>query len=213
MAAHRHVALVGDSIFDNAAYTGGEPAVIDHLRAMLPPRWQATLCAVDGATTRSVGQQFGRVPASASHVVMSLGGNDALGNVDLLDRRVASSAEALRLLGQRLDHFERSYLSALDALVGLDRAATVCTIYNGNFERDMAAITSVALMTFNDVIIRAASARGVDIIELRQVCDRTEDYANPIEPSGTGGRKIAGAIIRAVVDNGGGGARIFGQGA
>jgi hypothetical protein len=211
MAAHRHIALVGDSIFDNAAYTRGEPAVIDHLRGLLPAPWQATLCAVDGATTRSIGPQFGRVPSSATHVVMSVGGNDALGHADLLDRRVASSAETLRLLRQRLDEFQRSYTATIDALARLDRPATVCTIYNGNLEREMAEVATVALMTFNDVIIRAASARGVDIIELRAVCDRPEDYANPIEPSGAGGRRIAGAIVRAVVDHGPAASRIFGQ--
>jgi len=30
------------------------------------------------------------------------------------------------------------------------------------------------------------------------VCDRPEDYANPIEPSSTGGNKIASAIMRAI---------------
>src|SRR5829696_5187891 len=34
--AEGHVGLLGDSILDNAAYTGRDPAVIDHLRALLP---------------------------------------------------------------------------------------------------------------------------------------------------------------------------------
>jgi hypothetical protein len=214
MAAGRHVALVGDSIFDNGAYTRGEPAVIEHLRDLLPPSWEATLCAVDGATTQSVGPQFDRVPAAASHVVMSIGGNDALGHVDLLDRRVASTAEGLRLLRHRLDGFEASYVRALDRLLQLERPTTVCTIYNGNLDRAIAAVAGLALMTFNDVIMRAASGRAVDVIELRHVCTRPEDYANPIEPSGAGGRRIAAAIVRAVMhgDHGRGVSRLFGQG-
>src|SRR3954452_23575611 len=44
-----HVVLLGDSIFDNDAYTGSEPDVVQHLRSMLPTGWSATLCAVDGA--------------------------------------------------------------------------------------------------------------------------------------------------------------------
>jgi hypothetical protein len=43
-----HIVLLGDSIFDNAAYVPGEPPVIEQLRAHLPKNWQATLLAVDG---------------------------------------------------------------------------------------------------------------------------------------------------------------------
>jgi hypothetical protein len=32
--AMTHIVLLGDSVFDNAAYTGGQPAVRDHLRSM-----------------------------------------------------------------------------------------------------------------------------------------------------------------------------------
>ena len=31
-----HVALLGDSIFDNKTYTNGEPDVVAHLRTFLP---------------------------------------------------------------------------------------------------------------------------------------------------------------------------------
>ena len=44
-----HLCLLGDSIFDNAAYVGGGPDVVTQLRAALPTGWKATLLAVDGA--------------------------------------------------------------------------------------------------------------------------------------------------------------------
>src|SRR5688572_32260138 len=53
----KHVVLVGDSVFDNAAYVGGGPDVVRQLRRALPEDWQATLRAVDGATTASVARQ------------------------------------------------------------------------------------------------------------------------------------------------------------
>ena len=49
-----HLVLLGDSIFDNAAYTSGAPDVVHQVRQRLPPGWRATLRAVDGATTESV---------------------------------------------------------------------------------------------------------------------------------------------------------------
>ena len=54
-----HVVLVGDSIFDNAAYTDGGPDVVSQVRGLLPPGWDATLLAVDGAIADDVPRQIG----------------------------------------------------------------------------------------------------------------------------------------------------------
>src|SRR4051812_42929046 len=90
-----HVALLGDSIFDNAAYVRGGPDVVTHLRSLLPTGWTASLQAVDGAVIDGVERQLGRVPSNTTHLVVSAGGNDALGHSDLLDRRASSSAQVL----------------------------------------------------------------------------------------------------------------------
>jgi hypothetical protein len=58
-----------------------------------------------------------------------------------------------------------------------------------------------ALKLFNDLIIREAFARGVPLLDLRLICDRDEDYANPIEPSLKGGKKIAAAIHRVLAEH------------
>src|SRR5437763_7003051 len=77
--AMSHVVLLGDSIFDNAAYVPGRPPVVEQLRRALPAGWRATLLAVDGHTTADVAGQLARLPADATHLVVSVGGNDALG--------------------------------------------------------------------------------------------------------------------------------------
>jgi len=46
-----------------------------------------------------------------------------------------------------------------------------------------------------------ALEKGLPVIELRAVCARPEDYANPIEPSSVGGEKIARAIVRLVTEH------------
>lgn len=193
-----HVVLLGDSIFDNQRYTRGEPDVVTHLRSLLSSPWRATLRAVDGTTTADVQRQFSEIPTDGTHLVLSLGGNDALMNGDLLGMRVRSSAEVLRLFGERLDRFEAAYRSAVEALAHRRQSLTVCTIYNGALEPEESRLARVALMMFNDAIIRTALGSRAAIIELRSICTDPADYANPIEPSGTGGRKIAQAIARAV---------------
>jgi hypothetical protein len=193
-----HVALLGDSIFDNRAYTGGEPDVVTHLRDLLPLGWRATLYAVDGATTADIVRQASRVSGDASHVVLSIGGNDALGQSDLLALPVRSTTETLALFAQRIATFERAYRRAVDTVVALGRPTTLCTIYNGNLEEPRATVARVALATFNDVILRVAFERPLPVIDLRAICSDPDDYANPIEPSGTGGRRIASAIVAAL---------------
>ena len=193
-----HVVLLGDSIFDNAAYVRGGPDVAAHLAGMLPPGWRATLLAVDGAVIDGVAAQLARVPADATHLVLSAGGNDALGHAGLLDRPARSSAEVLGWLADAAAGFEGRYRRLLRALAAHAARPTVCTIYNGNLGPPSDRLAAVALAVFNDAILRVAAEHRMPVIELRHVCTEPADYANPIEPSVRGGAKIARAIARAV---------------
>ena len=198
MTSGPHVVLLGDSIFDNAAYTRGAPDVVTHLRQVLPPPWRATLCAVDGATSGQLASQLRCVPEDASHLAIAIGGNDALQNSDLLSLRVTSSAQTLTAFADRLRSFERSYQRAVTAAVALGRRTVVCTIYNGALDPGQAEIARVGVALFNDVILRTALALGLDVVELRAICTEPGDYANPIEPSDQGGLKIARAVAAAL---------------
>jgi hypothetical protein len=118
-----HIVLLGDSIFDNAAYVGGGSDVIRQLRAALPPGWHATLNAVDGVVVAGIADQLARLPADASHLVLSGGGNDALAEANLLHHPAASVLDALEKL----------------AAVRRDEAA-VCGLDNGGFASDLTAL-------------------------------------------------------------------------
>lgn len=196
------VALLGDSILDNKVYVGKGPDVAAQLREVLDAAdnpWRVTLCAVDGTTTQDVGAQFGRVPEHVTHIVLSLGGNDALENADLLgETPVGSMGLAIGRLGERVAAFAQSYGWALDAVCDLGRPVCVCTVYNANIPGEEGRRAVTALGLFNDVIVRAALERGVDVIDLRSVCTEPGDYANEIEPGVRGGEKIARAIAQAV---------------
>ncbi len=194
-----HVVLLGDSIFDNGAYVAGGPDVVAQLRLLLPAGWSATLCAVDGAVVDDVHRQLARVPSDATHLVISAGGNDALGHTDLLHRPARSAAEVLGLLADAAGAFEVRYRRMLSATLARQLPIVVCTIYNGNFPDALTQrLASTALTVFNDAILRTAIETGTAVIELRLVCSEPADYANPIEPSTRGGAKIARAITRAL---------------
>jgi hypothetical protein len=140
-----------------------------------------------------------RVPTSATHLVVSAGGNDALMHSDVLTERAASMADALDRLRAIAAYFEREYAAMLEAVAGAGLPIAVCTIYNPRYPEPVRQRLAVqALAVPNDVILRQAFARGLPVLDLRLICDRDEDYANPIEPSSLGGAKIADAIVRLV---------------
>jgi hypothetical protein len=189
-----HIVLLGDSIFDNASYTKGLPDVVTHLRELLPSGVRASLLAIDGSTTDDLADQLATLPMNATRAVVSVGGNNALLNADILNLAVSSTQEALHLIGARASKFEDDYRSAILAVTRRVPDVTVCTVYNGNLPEEQALSARVALMVFNDVILRVAFQLHLGVIDLRLVCVDPSDYANPIEPSGAGGAKIARAI-------------------
>jgi hypothetical protein len=78
-------------------------------------------------------------------------------------------------------------------------APLICTIYNGNFaDAGYRKIVRSAVALFNDAIIRTGIDYKLTVIDLRSVCAKPEDYANPIEPSSVGAAKIARAITAVV---------------
>src|SRR5947209_4298725 len=131
-AATKHVVLLGDSVFDNARYVSG-PDVVRQLRGALPEGWRATLNAVDGAVIGDIGAQLDRLPGDASHLVVSIGGNDALRRTALLDEPARSIADALLKLAAVREFFQRGYGTMLDEVVRRGLPAAVCTIYEGRF--------------------------------------------------------------------------------
>jgi GDSL-like Lipase/Acylhydrolase family len=193
-----HVVLLGDSIFDNHSYAGDEPDVVGHLRALLPEGWQATLLAEDGASTRDFAPQVEEVPEDATQLFLSLGGNDALLNLDLTMMPVASTAEALLLFDERLTDFETNYRRELGRVLALGIETAVCTIYDTDPNTPWQIAPRRLLALWNDVILRVAFEKGLAAVDLRPVCTEPADYEAWIEPSGQGGRKIAEALAEAL---------------
>jgi hypothetical protein len=200
--ASRSVVLLGDSIFDNGAYTGGEPHVAAQLQQALPAGWRAVLAAIDGAAMADVPLQMLEVPDDAALLVVSAGGNDLLEHVGVLDMPASGSAQVLTRLAELADGFEEGYRAMLAQVLSVHLPTAVCTVYNGNFpEAATRRLAATAMAIFDDRILRIALEHGLPVIELRAVCARPEDYANPIEPSSTGGEKIARAIARLVAEH------------
>ena len=193
-----HLVLLGDSIFDNAVYVPGHPAVIEQVRSALPRDWRATLLAVDGNIAIDVVRHLEKLPTDATHLAVSAGGNNALIASDILAQPAKSVSAVLHDIANIQAEFRREYREMLSAVLDRRVPTLVCTIYDAipGLEDDALA----ALTLFNDVILREAIAAGIPVLDLRLLCDKPSDYSSlsPIEPSHVGGRKIAEALARII---------------
>ena len=206
-----HVVLLGDSIFDNGRYTGGGLDVVTQVQGHLPSGWSASLLAVDGSVTANVAAQMQRLPDNATHLVLGVGGNDAIMNSSSLGfllfgfgSGTPSPQDALRAMAEVSEEFAKSYRLAIDVCLRPHLPLVVCTIYNCCFpDANYQRLITTGLTVFNDVILAVAIERRLPVIDLRLICSEPQDYANPIEPSSVGGTKIARAIVAAVGTSGG----------
>jgi len=196
------VVLLGDSIFDNGVYVAGGPDVGQQLGERLPSGWESTLLAVDGNVTSDVHAQLERLPASATHLVISTGGNDALGLMNLLSQSANSFSQVLGTLGEVAAQFRSTYHGLLSEALSRQLPTVVCTIYYPSFDdADLQRVASAGLTFFNDVILLEASQNRVPVLDLRSIFTENHHYANSIEPSESGGAKLADSICRLVLEH------------
>lgn len=195
----RHITLLGDSIFDNASYVAGAPCVLEQVQRQLPLDWQATLLAVDGDTTTKVLRQFHLLPAGTTHLVLSVGGNDALSCIASLNAHITSVQQGLVTLTIIKNDFQANYSELLTTLTSAGIPLMVCTIYNSFPALPAELRTGIGI--FNDVILSEAIKHGIPVLDLRMICTEPGDYSSksPIEPSSQGGAKLARALVRALL--------------
>ena len=188
-----HLALIGDSIFDNAPYVDPGHSVRDHIHPLLDG-WKVTLMAVDGDTTRDIAGQLEYLPPDITHLALSIGGNDALQCVSALQKPCNTLLEALESLGTIQSDFRSAYAAALEPLRTCHLPLVICTIYEQVPGLRQELKTALAL--FNEVILSEASRHQLPVLDLRHLCTEPEDFSalSPIEPSSLGGRKIATAL-------------------
>jgi lysophospholipase L1-like esterase len=190
-----HVVLLGDSVFDNGRYVPGEPDVVRQLREQLSQGGRATLLAVDGSTLPDIPRQIAQVPAAATHLIVSIGGNDALRASAVFQEPSRSVGESLVRLAEIRERFHAAYDATAAAVLARGLPAAFCTVYDPRYPDALQRRVGIAgLSLINDGILRTAAARAVPVFDLRLICGNDADFANPIEPSAAGGRKIAGAI-------------------
>ena len=229
----KKILLLGDSIIDNKSYVlDGELDVTAHLKKLYSDQPDVFIInnAVDGDTMYNIEYNHLDTPEveEASHIIVSIGGNDLLHNISFLQ----TTSELSKVMGKdarigkwgarelnptRNKVFEETYFEIIQpftkqyetivANLSNHRAKLLlCTVYEGDLVdsdefSDVNNSSKTMVSLFNDIVYRTANKYSTDVLELREIFVRSEDYANPIEPSHIGGGKLAKAMQR-WVDNG-----------
>jgi lysophospholipase L1-like esterase len=177
----RSVALLGDSILDNAPYTGPGRDTTTHLGRLLGPGWQVVRVAQDGATMADLPLQLARLDSRPDWAILSIGGNDAIAHLGLFDRSVRHATEVLEELLRIGDDFATRYRAALETVRGVADHLVLCTIYEPPLEPPpLARLARAPLALLNDWIIRIGAAHDAAILDLRSVCTDPEGIARAI---------------------------------
>ena len=156
----------------------------EQVRNLVPDEWKVTRLAIDGAVTSIIFSQLEDLPTDTTHIVISVGGNDALGEAEVLDAPAHSVADVLQQLAEIQDRFREDYARMLDATAQRNLPTAVCTVYDPRYPDPLQRrIGSLGLSVINDVVTREAFLRNLSLIDLRVMFDADEDFANPIEPS------------------------------
>ncbi len=195
-----HIVLLGDSVFDNKAYVGqsGKPVEV-YLGQFSGRGYRITSLAEDGARIEDVYRQAEAVPKDAAGLFLSAGGNNITRHISYLQQPAESVAEVLLTFYSMVDEFAAGYNRLIEHLSSLGIPLTVCTIYNCAFPSvEGQKCVETALALFDDAIIQSAYRFSLPYIDLRMVCRDETDYVNEIEPSDSGGKKIAEALLREI---------------
>ncbi len=190
----KKITLLGDSIFDNEVYVSSGQAIIDQINRRGKKDWSAELLAVDGAITQDVANQCLKINADTTHLIVSCGGNDALGCFPVFGEPVRDVQEAMEIMAEIKAQFQQQYQLMISNAKEQGKHLVLCTIYDSVPEIDRSLLA--ALSIFNEVILKEAVRYNVPVLDLRLICNDKEDYStiSPIEPSVQGGGKIIDAI-------------------
>ena len=187
----KHLALLGDSIFDSSQYLPHAQR-LDHVLRDDLHDWQITLCARGGARLHDIHRQIACVPTSATHVIMCIGGNDVLAFAHSMVQRGGSPMELLRDLKSFLHDFREDYLSVAQQVRQLGKRSAACLLYVPRSPVPLLRATGTqATRAINASVEEAARLAKLDVIDLSSACRSPQDFADPIHPSLQGLRNIA----------------------
>lgn len=202
-----HVVLLGDSTLDNERYldvdAGGQPVGMQLSRRCSELDWELTMLATDGSTLDDVAiRQVPIIPDDATHLVLSASGNDLLRLLNEVASEEFSMSSLYSALTQGLQEVARKYRRILESMASTGCHIACCTVYRPNFKNTfLTGLSLCSLGLHNSRIRRIAEDLEMPVLDLATLCQDPEDFANPLELSTIGGRKVVYNVVQFVRDH------------
>lgn len=202
-----HIVLLGDSTLDNGRYLNlafGELSVEKQLSKRCIERgWEMTILAQDGSLLDDVlVRQLPLIPDHVTHIVLSASGNDLL---SLLNQMVVANftiGSMYSAIGEGLKQVSARYHGLLQTLKGLGCHLACCTVYRPNFNHIFfKSLAIFSLGMHNSRITQTAVDLDCSVIDLANMFDCQEDFANPLELSTRGGAKVVENVTHFVQEH------------
>ena len=199
-----HVVLLGDSTLDNERYLdlneGGEPVGMQLSRRCEEMDWELTMLATDGSTLDDVAiRQVPIIPDDATHIVLSASGNDLLRLLNEVASEEFSLSSLYSALTAGLQEVARKHRRMMESIKSIGCNVACCTVYSPNFKN--AFLTGLSLCSLglhNSRIRRIAEDLDMPVLDLASLCQSSDDFANPLELSTIGGRKVVSKVVQFV---------------
>jgi len=204
-----NIVLLGDSIFDNEVYVHSHadsvPGVLERRFGNINKEWKVTHRAVDGAVMASIDKQIPKIPSNATHIFMSIIGNDCLGvlmglhNSSQWAEVAAAPSPDNPILSNILSQLESKYEETVLKVKNVGPPLTVCNLYAPRFDdAALQAFCRFSVQLLNIRLKAVADKHGVGLIDIYSLFTDPADYANAIEPGKSGSEKIGKAIEEVV---------------
>lgn len=202
-----HIVLLGDSTLDNGRYLNvafGELSVEKQLAKKCAEKdWELTVLAQDGSLLEDViARQIPQIPASATHLVLSASGNNLLSLLNQMVRARFSLSSMYGSIWEGMKRVADLYRELIAALCGLGCHVAVCTVYRPNFNHMFfKSLATFSLGMHNTRLSAISEEFDCSVIDLANLLEGQEDFANPLELNTRGGAKVVQNVSCFVVDH------------
>ncbi len=209
----QHIILCGDSALNNRTVSDFDPekelSVEGELNRMLGNESTAIVkvLATPGHRMEDFHQkQLPQIPALATHIFISIGGNDAISKARELFDQPGKISLLLGFIHWLLFLFSLEYFQTISRLSSITNAKTkvyICTLYTPDMKKAFwwkRMLCSLALYHLNRVIRSCAKQHNFDILDLAVLCDPETDMRsrNEVELNHNACKKVATAIYNKV---------------
>lgn len=184
--ANKNVILIGDSMLQNKYYVKNGKSITDILEKSVP-HYNIFNYAVDGITISGTYQQIKEIPIefnnSNTSIFLSAGGND------IIDR--AQSGSTSENINQIFDDYCKMVQSLKTKMN--DSKIILLTLYYPD-SKDYHLYYGM-IKDWNKKLDVFAKDQGFKTLKTNNLLSRPTDFTSNIEPSETGGEKIAKSIL------------------